>query len=150
MSYILIDKKTNKPYDFLSYEKEKLESVENELTILNKKRIEKKMEILEQIKIGLDVLLSSRESILKNERDLDIKSLNKLLSDIEITISLNNDNIIIHNNISNKDISINKLGENCYRNIFELYQKNLKLLMNWKFCDYFIWKKITNPYKKYN
>ena len=150
MSYYLLLKKENYSlYDTTAYEVSKLSSIEKDVSRRELNKLEDALNSLEKCANALDMVLSSFEKAqkkIKETKSPDLRGSRKMLIDIDIVVDYVDEetfDIIFLNMRNNEKFKIDKLGEYSYKNLFFKYQETLKEIVNYKFDDHFIWRKMN-------
>ena len=147
--YLLLKKEDYSLYDTTAYEISKLRSIEKDVSRCELNKLEDALNALEKCANVLDVVLSSFEKAqkkIKETKSPDLRGSRKMLIDIDIAVDYVNEetfDIIFLNMRNNEKFKIDKLGEYSYKNLFFKYQETLKEIVNYKFDDHFIWRKMN-------
>ena len=147
--YLLLKKEDYSLYDTTAYEVSKLSSIEKDVSRRELNKFEDALNALEKCANVLDVVLSSFEKAqkkIKETKSPDLRSSRKMLIDIDIVVDYVDEetfDIIFLNMRNSEKFKIDKLGEYSYKNLFFKYQETLKEIVNYKFDDHFIWKKMN-------
>lgn len=147
--YLLLKKEDYSLYDTTAYELSKLSSIEKDVARRELNKLEDALNSLEKCANALDMVLSSFEKAqtkIKETKSSDLRGSRKMLIDIDIVVDYVDEetfDIVFLNMRNNEKFIINKLGEYSYKNLFFKYQETLKEIVNYKFDDHFIWRKMN-------
>ena len=147
--YLLLKKEDYSLYDTTAYEVSKLSLIEKDVARRELDKLEDALNSLEKCANVLDMVLSSFEKAqkkIKETKSPDLCGSIKMLIDIDIVVDYVDEetfDIVFLNMRNNEKFKIDKLGEYSYKNLFFKYQKTLKEIVNYKFDDHFVWRKMN-------
>lgn len=146
--YLLLNKSDLSLYDNNVYE---INSNSVERMIIKKEisKLEDELNSLEKCGNGLDIALicfNKAQNRIKETKSCDLGGTGILLESIDIVVDHIDRvtyDIIFIDKQTNEKFKISKLGEYSYKNLFLKYKMIIKDIVNYRFDDHFIWKKVN-------
>ena len=146
--YLLLNKSDLSLYDNNVYE---INSNSVERMIIKKEisKLEDELNSLEKCGNGLDIALicfNKAQNRIKDTKSCDLGGTGILLESIDIVVDHIDRvtyDIIFIDKQTNEKFKISKLGEYSYKNLFLKYKMIIKDIVNYRFDDHFIWKKVN-------
>lgn len=149
--YLLFKKRDGKLYEDTTYEASMIPVIESEITKAELAKREARLKEIEVIEGGIDVTLDCMKRTqckMKINKEINLGGLDRVFEDIHIIIDHIDEftfDIIFRNLKTKKTFDISQLGENAYKNVFNMYKKCLHWIKSYSFSDNYEWKRISIP-----